>query len=87
MADDTPRKLGAILYEQFELLDLYGPLEMFGCIGPELEIVTASALAGEEVGDAGGDLLVFEQFKATQHGGLSRSSNTGLPSMSTSQLA
>ncbi len=42
MADNAPRVLGAILYEQFELLDLYGPLEMFGCIGPELEIVTVA---------------------------------------------
>ena len=28
--------LGAVLFEDFELLDLYGPLEMFGNIGPEL---------------------------------------------------
>ncbi len=33
------RRLGAALYEGFELLDLYGPLEMFGCLGPEMEIV------------------------------------------------
>ncbi|MEM9621606.1 MAG: DJ-1/PfpI family protein [Pseudomonadota bacterium] len=32
-------RLGAVLYNDFELLDAYGPLEMFGCIGPELEIV------------------------------------------------
>ena len=32
------RTLGAILYPEFELLDLYGPLEMFGCLGPELRI-------------------------------------------------
>ena len=28
------RTLGAILYERFELLDLYGPLEMFGAWDP-----------------------------------------------------
>jgi transcriptional regulator GlxA family with amidase domain len=41
------RVLGAILYEDFELLDLYGPLEMFGSIGPdELRIVTVASAAG-----------------------------------------
>ena len=27
------RTLGAIFYERFELLDYYGPLEMFGSVG------------------------------------------------------
>ena len=40
------RTLGAILYPDFELLDLYGPLEMFGCLGPELRIETVAQEAG-----------------------------------------
>jgi len=40
------RTLGAILYPDFELLDLYGPLEMFGSLGPELRIATVAATAG-----------------------------------------
>ena len=41
------RLLAAVLYEGFELLDLYGPLEMFGSVGePELRIVTVAAEAG-----------------------------------------
>ncbi|MBI5570300.1 MAG: DJ-1/PfpI family protein [Desulfomonile tiedjei] len=36
------RTLGGILYKGFELLDLYGPLEMFGQVGPELRIVTVA---------------------------------------------
>ena len=36
------KMLGAILSDDFELLDLYGPLEMLGCIGPELRIVTVA---------------------------------------------
>ncbi len=40
------RTLGAILFEDFELLDLFGPLEMFGNIGPELTIVTLAQDAG-----------------------------------------
>ncbi len=40
------KTLGAVLFEDFELLDLYGPLEMFGNIGPELAIVTLAQEAG-----------------------------------------
>jgi transcriptional regulator GlxA family with amidase domain len=46
MPDAKARTLGAILYPQFELLDLYGPLEMFGCVGPALRIVTVAEQAG-----------------------------------------
>ncbi len=42
----TPRTLGAILYNDFELLDLYGPLEMFGSLGKDLRIVTVAETAG-----------------------------------------
>ncbi len=64
MADDTPRKLGAILYEQFELLDLYGPLEMFGCIGPELEIVTVAEHAGPVASTPGVETVAKYDFDA-----------------------
>ena len=40
------RTLGAVLYPQFELLDLYGPLEMFGCLGEALRIVTIADRVG-----------------------------------------
>ncbi len=46
-ASATPVTLGAVFYEGFELLDVYGPLEMFGTLGPEvLRIVTVAAQAG-----------------------------------------
>lgn len=45
---DLPKsmKLGAVLYEGFELLDLYGPLEMFGNLKPHVEIVTVAQNVG-----------------------------------------
>jgi transcriptional regulator GlxA family with amidase domain len=46
MSDPEPRTLGAVLYPQFELLDLYGPLEMFGSLGRALRIVTLAEQAG-----------------------------------------
>lgn len=39
------RIFGATLYESFELLDLYDPLEMFGNIYSEIKIVTAAKLS------------------------------------------
>ena len=47
MSTPKGRTLGAVLYEDFELLDLYGPLEMFGSIGAELRILTVAGTAGE----------------------------------------
>jgi len=38
--------LGAILYDDFELLDLYGPLEMFGNLKPEIKIITVAEKVG-----------------------------------------
>src|SRR5215470_10724348 len=46
MTKPKTRTLGAVLYEDFELLDLYGPLEMFGSIGAELRIVTVAEKTG-----------------------------------------
>jgi putative intracellular protease/amidase len=46
MSTSKALTLGAILYEDFELLDLYGPLEMFGSIGAELRIVTVAERTG-----------------------------------------
>ena len=40
------KTLGAILYNDFELLDLYGPLEMFGALPGYFNIVTVSDEAG-----------------------------------------
>jgi len=59
------KTLGAILYENFELLDLYGPLEMFGNIGPDLQIVTVSEQQGA-IKSAQGPSAVAE-FKFTDH--------------------
>ena len=40
------RTLGAVLYENFELLDLFGPLEMFGNVTPEIKIITVAEQPG-----------------------------------------
>jgi transcriptional regulator GlxA family with amidase domain len=53
MSDPKPRTLGALLYPQFELLDLYGPLEMFGSLGKALRIVTIAEQSGPVAGAQG----------------------------------
>lgn len=55
--------LGAIFYEGFELLDVYGPLEMFGNVGPELRIVTVAQKAGEVASTQGPKTVAQYGFK------------------------
>ena len=54
-----PRTLGAVLYPDFELLDYYGPLEMFGSTGHGLKIVTVAEQPGP-VGSVQGPSTVAE---------------------------
>lgn len=58
------RTLGAILYEDFELLDLYGPLEMFGCLGPELRIETVAHRPGPVKSAQGPETVARHGFDA-----------------------
>jgi|TARA_B110000444_G_scaffold217191_1_gene216060 putative intracellular protease/amidase len=46
-------RLGAVFYNDFELLDAYGPLEMFGALGDEIKIVTIAEQAGPVSSSAG----------------------------------
>ena len=48
-ADASPTKsrtLGIVLYPKFELLDVFGPAEIFGNLGPKLKVVMVAAAAG-----------------------------------------
>jgi putative intracellular protease/amidase len=45
-SETIPLSLGAILYDDFELLDLYGPLEMFGNLKSEIKIITIADKIG-----------------------------------------
>ncbi len=44
--DSKPVQIGAVLYPGFEMLDLFGPLEMFSILGSEL--VTIHLIAAAE---------------------------------------
>jgi transcriptional regulator GlxA family with amidase domain len=45
-AEKETRTLGIVLYPRFELLDVYGPAEMFGNVGGKLKIVMVAEKAG-----------------------------------------
>jgi transcriptional regulator GlxA family with amidase domain len=40
------RRLGALFFDKFELLDIFGPLEMFGVLSEQFELVTVAEHAG-----------------------------------------
>jgi transcriptional regulator GlxA family with amidase domain len=44
--DHSPRTLGTVFFPDFELLDVYGPLEMFGSLANEVRIVAIAEQAG-----------------------------------------
>jgi transcriptional regulator GlxA family with amidase domain len=46
MTDQATRTLGALLYEDFELLDLFGPLEMFGNMQGAVQVRTVADRQG-----------------------------------------
>jgi transcriptional regulator GlxA family with amidase domain len=62
MTQTQPRTLGAILYPEFELLDLYGPLEMFGCLAPDVEIIPVAQKTGPVASTPGIETLAKFDF-------------------------
>jgi transcriptional regulator GlxA family with amidase domain len=62
MPEPAMRTLGAVLYDQFELLDLYGPLEMFGALGPELRIATVAEKKGPVASTPGVETVARHDF-------------------------
>ncbi|HVN36727.1 MAG TPA: DJ-1/PfpI family protein [Myxococcota bacterium] len=62
MSESAPRTLGAVLYPQFELLDLYGPLEMFGALEKEIRIVTVAEKKGPVASTPGVETVARYDF-------------------------
>jgi transcriptional regulator GlxA family with amidase domain len=53
VAEKETRTLGILLYPRFELLDVYGPAEMFGNVGKKLKIVMVAEKAGPVISAQG----------------------------------
>lgn len=56
------RKIGAVVYPGFELLDMYGPLEMFGILEDEMEIRMVAESAGPVECGMGPKTVADDQF-------------------------
>jgi transcriptional regulator GlxA family with amidase domain len=46
MANSSPRRLGVLLFPDFELLDVFGPVEMFGNMQGVVDVVMVAREAG-----------------------------------------
>ncbi len=57
------RRLAAVLFPNFELLDLAGPLEMFGNLKQEIEIATVAQVAGAVASVQGVSLTAEYSFE------------------------
>ena len=62
MSNEEKLTLGAIFYEGFELLDMYGPLEMFGIMSL-VDIVTVAEKAGPVKSAQGPQSLAVYSFE------------------------
>ena len=56
------RKLGALFFDKFELLDIFGPLEMFGVLPREFDLITIGEHAGPVASAQGPKALIETSF-------------------------
>ena len=64
----SPLKIGVILFPGFELIDVFGPLEMFGLLGEKASIITLAEKPGLVA--ARGGPRVLEEFSLAEVGWL-----------------
>jgi transcriptional regulator GlxA family with amidase domain len=63
MTDQKKRRLGVVLFPVFELLDVFGPLEMFGILSDRVEIVTIGERPGPVASAAGTEVVASHGFE------------------------
>lgn len=56
------RKLGALFFDRFELLDIFGPLEMFGVLPQQYELITVGEREGPVASAQGPRTLIETSF-------------------------
>jgi len=68
MAETTSKKsLGVVLFNDFELLDVYGPVEMFGNLKDQLDLVMVAEAAGEVRSFQGPKVVADHGFEDCPH--------------------
>ena len=62
MTDVHRRRLGVVLFPVFELLDVFGPLEMFGILQDRIELVTVAERPGPVTSAQGPQVVATHGF-------------------------
>src|SRR5574341_1704529 len=67
MADQQAKRLGVVLYPQFELLDVFGPVEMFGNMQGVIEVAMVAEKKGPVLSAQGPSVLADFSFADCPH--------------------
>jgi transcriptional regulator GlxA family with amidase domain len=67
MAEGTVKRLGVVLYPGFELLDVFGPVEMFGNLTGVVEVKMVAAQAGPVMSAQGPSVVAEHSFGDCPH--------------------
>jgi len=67
MTDTRNRTLGVLLYPEFELLDVFGPLEMFGSLTGMVHIAVVAQAEGPVASAQGPEIVAGYDFHTAPH--------------------
>ena len=59
--------VGGLLFPRFELLDIFGPLELFGMLPDQVEIVMLGSDVGPVISAQGPSAVIEQTLSATKH--------------------
>jgi transcriptional regulator GlxA family with amidase domain len=67
MTDSRTRRLGVVLFPEFELLDVFGPLEMFGMLKEAVDIAVVAERKGPVTSAQGPEVVAHHDFADAPH--------------------
>jgi len=67
MADERAKRLGVVLFPGFEILDVFGPVEMFGNLAGVVEVSMVAAQAGPVKSAQGPSVIADYGFAESPH--------------------
>jgi len=67
MAEEKVRQLGVVVYPEFELLDVFGPLEMFGMLKGLIDITVVAEKSGPVASAQGPEVVARHGFDDCPH--------------------
>lgn len=64
-SSDQPRRVGVVLFDRFELLDVFGPLELLGVLPDHFELSMVGPTAGPVRSAQGPEVLATDSYSET----------------------